>query len=68
MPRRAVQDGTEGVVKAQILIKNGVVQEVVILSGPKVFHAAVKAAILRYKCVADGVEAIATQEFKFTLE
>ena len=67
-PRRAVQVGTEGVVKAQILVKNGVVQEVTILSGPKVFHAAVKAAILRYKCVADGPEVIATQDFNFKLE
>jgi periplasmic protein TonB len=68
MPRRAIQDGTEGVVKAQILIKNGVVQEVTILSGPRVFHAAVKSAIAQYKCVADGPEVLATQEFNFKLE
>jgi protein TonB len=68
MPRRAIQDGTEGVVKAQILIKNGVVQEVTILSGPRVFHAAVKNAIAQYKCVADGPEVLATQEFNFKLD
>jgi len=68
MPRKALQDGTEGVVKAQILIKNGVVQEVAILSGPRVFHAAVKNAIAQYKCVADGPEVMATQEFNFKLE
>ena len=68
MPRRAIQDGTEGVVKAQILIKNGVVQEVTILSGPRVFHAAVKSAIAQYKCVADGPEVLATQEFNFKVE
>ena len=68
MPRRAIQDGTEGVVKAQILIKNGVVQEVTIVSGPRVFHAAVKNAIAQYKCVADGPEVLATQEFNFKLE
>ena len=68
MPRKALQDGTEGVVKAQILIKNGVVQEVTILSGPRVFHAAVKSAIQQYKCVADGPEVLATQEFNFKLE
>ena len=68
MPRRALQDGTEGVVKAQILIKNGVVQEVTILSGPRVFHAAVKNAIQQYKCVADGPEVLATQEFSFKLD
>ena len=68
MPRRAIQDGTEGVVKAQILIKNGVVQEVTILSGPRLFHAAVKNAIAQYKCVADGPEVLATQEFNFKVE
>lgn len=68
MPRRAFQDGTEGVVKAQILIKNGVVQEVTILSGPRVFHAAVKSAIQQYKCVADSGEVVTTQEFSFKLE
>ena len=68
MPRKALQDGTEGIVKAQILIKNGVVQEVTILSGPRVFHAAVKNAIAQYKCVADGPEVVATQDFNFKLE
>jgi len=68
MPRKAIQDGTEGVVKAQILIKNGVVQEVTIVSGPRVFHTAVKNAIAQYKCVADGPEVLATQEFNFKVE
>ncbi|MDH4480958.1 MAG: energy transducer TonB [Rhodoferax sp.] len=68
MPRRAIQDGTEGVVKAQILIRNGVVQEVIILSGPRVFHTAVKNAIAQYKCVADGPEVLATQDFNFKLD
>jgi len=68
MPRRALQDGTEGMVKAQILIKNGLVQEVTILSGPRVFHAAVRSAIAQYKCVTDGPEVLTTQEFTFKLE
>lgn len=70
MPRLALQDGTQGVVKAQIVLKGGTVQEVNILSGPRVFHAAVKAAIMQYKCVADGTsaEVTATQEFKFKFE
>ncbi|NDP41079.1 MAG: energy transducer TonB, partial [Rhodoferax sp.] len=54
MPRKALQDGTEGVVKAQIHIKGGVIQDVTILSGPRVFHAAVKAAMMQYTCVTDG--------------
>ena len=68
MPRKAIQDGIEGVVKAQILVKNGVVQDVTILSGPKVFHSAVRAAMLQYKCVSDSSEVLATQEFNFKLE
>jgi protein TonB len=68
MPRKALQDGTEGVVKAQIHVKGGSIQSVEILSGPRVFHAAVKAAMLQYKCVTDGADVIATQEFNFKLE
>ena len=68
MPRKALQDGTEGVVKAQIHIKGGNILDVTILSGPRVFHAAVRAAMLQYKCVTDGADVIATQEFNFKLE
>ena len=70
MPRLALQDGTQGVVKAQIMLRGGVVQDVTILSGPRVFHAAVKAAIMQYKCVVDGssAEVTATQEFKFKFD
>ena len=68
MPRKAIQDGSEGVVKAQALIKDGAVREVTILSGPRVFHAAVKAAMMQYRCTADGGEITATQEFVFKIE
>ena len=68
MPRKAIQDGTTGVVKAQALIKDGVIKEVTILSGPRVFHAAVRAAMMQYKCVTDGGDVIATQEFNFKIE
>ncbi len=69
MPRKAIQEGTEGVVKAQIHIKGGVIQDVTIVSGPRVFHAAVKAAMMQYKCISDaGGEVVATQEFNFKLE
>ena len=69
MPRKALQDGTQGVVKAQIRIKGGVIQDVTIVSGPRVFHAAVKAAMMQYKCISDaGGEVVATQEFNFKLE
>ncbi len=68
MPRRALQDGIEGVVKAQIRIKGGTIVDVTILSGPRVFHAAVKEAMMQYTCVTDGGEVIATQEFNFKVE
>ncbi len=68
MPRKAIQDGSEGVVRAQALVKDGVVKEVTILSGPRVFHAAVKAAMMQYKCTADATEILATQEFVFKIE
>jgi len=68
MPRKALQEGIEGVVKAQIHVKDGTILDVTVLSGPRVFHAAVKAAMLQYRCVTDGGEVTATQEFTFRLE
>ncbi len=69
MPRKAQQEGIEGVVRAQIRIKGGVIQDVTIVSGPRVFHAAVRAAMMQYKCISDaGGEVLATQEFNFKLE
>lgn len=68
MPRAAVREGTTGVVRAQALIRDGAVREVTILSGPRVFHSAVRSAMLQYKCVSDASEIVATQEFVFKLE
>lgn len=68
MPRKAIQDGTEGTVKASALIKDGVIKEITILSGPRIFHAAVKAAMMQYKCTAESGEVVATQQFDFKLE
>jgi protein TonB len=68
MPRKALQEDSEGVVKAQVLIRDGAVREVTILSGPRIFHASVKAAMLQYKCTADATEILATQEFVFKIE
>jgi protein TonB len=68
MPRQALRDGTEGVVKAQALIRDGVVKDVTILSGPRVFHAAVRNAMLQYKCVSEPGDVLAPQEFVFKLD
>lgn len=67
MPRQAVMNGTTGVVKATATIRNGAVTSVTNLTGPKVFYAAVKAAMLQYKCEASAGEVVATQEFNFQL-
>ena len=68
MPRRALRDGISGVVRAQATIRDGVVREVTILSGPRVFHAAVRDAMLQYRCTATPGEVVATQEFEFKVE
>lgn len=68
MPRKALQGGIEGVVRVQALIKDGVVKEVTILSGPRVFHEAVRTAMLQYKCTQNSAEITATQEFNFKIE
>ena len=68
MPRKAIQDGTEGVVRAQALIRDGAVKEVTILSGPRIFHAAVRAAMLQYKCASEPGDVLAPQEFVFKVE
>jgi protein TonB len=68
IPRKALQEGTSGVVKAQARISGGQVKEVTILSGPRVFHAAVKAAMMQYQCVSSSEDVIATQEFEFKIE
>jgi protein TonB len=68
MPKAALRDGTEGIVVAQALIRDGQVREVTILSGPRVFHAAVRAAMMQYQCQSGPGDVIATQEFGFKLE
>jgi protein TonB len=68
MPRRALIDGTQGVVKAQVRIADGAVREVTFLSGPRIFYAAVRSAMLQYKCSRDSGEVVATQDFNFRLQ
>jgi periplasmic protein TonB len=68
MPKQALREGIEGVVRAQATIRDGTVKEVVILSGPRVFQAAVRAAMLQYQCANEGGEVTAVQEFSFKLD
>lgn len=66
-PARALRDGVSGTVRAQATITSGVVSEVEILSGPRVFHAAVREAMQKYRCTApDGT--VAMQAFEFRVE
>ncbi len=68
MPRLAVRGGITGVVQAQALIVDGVVREVRILSGPPVFHQAVRTAMQQYRCVSNRAEVLVTQEFVFKFD
>jgi protein TonB len=68
MPKQAAREGTEGVVVAQAVIRDGQVREVTIVSGPRVFHAAVRSAMMQYKCQGGAGEVIARQEFAFKLQ
>lgn len=69
MPRRALVEGIEGVVRARARIRAGRVLDVEIVSGPAVFHAAVRSAMLQYRCSASGdAEVLAEQEFRFRVE
>ena len=63
VPRGA--EGVSGIIKAQAVIREGAVREVTILSGPKVFHSAVRTAMLQYKCVSGDADIVATQQFVF---
>ena len=45
----------------------GKVVEVRIVSGPRVFHAAVRHAMLAYQCSGGDAEIVATQDFTFKL-
>jgi len=68
MPRKAILDGTQGAIKAQVTIQDGIVSSVVILSGPRIFHAAVRNAMLQYKCKSGHAEVVAIQDFNFQLQ
>jgi periplasmic protein TonB len=68
VPAKAVDEGIEGTVKAEARIRGGKVVEVRITSGPRVFHAAVRAAMLAYQCSSGDAEIVATQDFTFKLD
>jgi protein TonB len=66
MPRQAIRDGTTGTVLAQAVIRGGKITDIQ-LSGPRVFHQAVRDAMQQYTCNAVDGQAV-TQEFVFKIE
>lgn len=65
-PRRAIEEGINATVKAEITILDGKPIKVIV-TGNKLFESAVHNAVMRYKCNSSG-EVTVTQIFKFTLE
>lgn len=68
MPPQAVRSGTTGTVRALATIRDGRVVNVEIQSGPRVFHNAVRDAMMQYKCITGSGDITAVQEFDFKLE
>lgn len=68
MPRLAIDNNIQGTVLARVLIVDGFVEDVVILSGPKVFHEVVRKAMTQYDCSALQATVIGRQEFVFAIE
>ena len=68
MPALATEEGVGGTVVARARVLHGRVSEVVIVSGPSIFHEAVRRAMLRYRCEDLGARSVTvTQEFSFRL-
>ncbi|MDE2153372.1 MAG: hypothetical protein KGJ85_13685, partial [Betaproteobacteria bacterium] len=68
MPALAIEEGVGGTVVAQARVVHGRVSSVAIVSGPEIFHRAVRQAMLRYRCEDLGGRAVTvTQEFRFQL-
>jgi periplasmic protein TonB len=69
IPQRALDDGIGGVVKAEAHLRGGKIVDVRFLSGPRIYYAAVRAAMMKYECNSSGdAEVVATQEFSFRIE
>jgi len=65
MPERALREGIGGVVVTRFTIAGGDVKDIVIESGPRVFHDVVTDALQRYKCSITDVPIRTGQSFNF---
>ncbi len=67
MPRKAIIENASGVVRATVLIRDGAVADITQITGPRIFYAAVKSAMMQYRCHTSAGDVTATQEFNFKL-
>lgn len=67
-PRAAMRQGISGRVEVRAKLVNGVVAEILAISGPKVFHPSVAAALSQYKCTVWETPVVVAQTFTFSLE
>lgn len=65
MPPLAIQSRTNGVVEARLLLIDGMPKDVLILSGPRMFHESVRKAMMQYDCASVQHTTLAKQEFVF---
>ena len=66
IPDQAVEQGLGGTVVARALLQHGRIRQVRIVSGPRVFHAAVRRAMRQYRCEdRPGPPVPVIQEFRF---
>ena len=68
MPRAAIVSQTVGTVRAGVFLLDGVPKDVIIYSGPRVFHEAVRRGVMQYDCTQSGRTMAAIQEFVFQME
>lgn len=68
IPRQALLNNIQGLVQAQATVQDGQVKDVRILSGPYVFHEAVKTAMRQYRCTTQNNPVVAMQSFNFRFE
>ncbi|MGA0610746.1 energy transducer TonB [Caldimonas sp. KR1-144] len=68
IPRRALQEHISGVVRAEALVSRGAIRDVTVASGPRVYHAAVRAAMLQYRCLSSEQDVRVVQEFEFLVD
>jgi protein TonB len=65
IPRQALLKNIQGLIKAEAVVSEGAVKDVHILSGPRIFHDAVRSAMMQYKCAVKRDPVLAVQEFNF---